>query len=135
MPATNHEHYTPSADPETALLQHELSEAHKTIRALTRQLAKEQQRLLETSRAHKKTVVNLAEAGREQVSLAQDRDTWKARAERSGLPFTIGGLTLELTPEEAQAIHKALARLYQADADGNAERLRAWDAALEPLEQ
>lgn len=111
-------------------MQHELSEAYQTIRALQRQLAKEQQRHSEVVRAHKKTVANLAEAGRERGLLEEDRAQWRARAEHAPLPFKIGGLTLDLTPEEISAIRKALARLHH----GDAERMRAWDAALDPLE-
>ncbi|HNP71364.1 MAG TPA: hypothetical protein PKK15_09655 [Kouleothrix sp.] len=134
MPETHHEPYTPSPDPEVALLQRELSEAYKTIGALTRQLGKEQQRHAEIVRAHKKTIENLAEAGREHAALEQDLELWRSRAENAAVPFKIGGLTLDLTPDEARAIRKAMARLHHPDAGGDAERMKAWNAALDPLE-
>jgi hypothetical protein len=123
-----------TTDAEAAWLQQELSEAHKTIRSLLRQLSKEQQRHAETSRAYNMTVANLAEAGRENTLLARERDKWKARAEGTVTPLTIGGLTIDLTPAEVSAIRKAMARLHHPDAGGDAERMKAWNAALDPLE-
>src|SRR5215211_6981373 len=93
-------------DPDVAWLQRELSEAHKTIRTLLRQLSKQQERHAETARAYNKTVANLAEAGRESTLLEHDRDMWRARAEHATVPFKIGGLTLELSPDEISAIRK-----------------------------
>lgn len=137
MPDTYHETYTPSPDPETALLQHELSEAHKTIRALMRQLNKEQQRHAETVRAQKKTIANMEEAGRERISLRNERAMWQARAEAEqvAMPFKIGGLTIDMTADEVEAIRKALARLYQPDTESNTERLKTWNAALDGLDE
>jgi hypothetical protein len=117
-----------------AWLQKELEEAHKTIRTLLRQLSKEQQRHAETARAYTMTVANLVEAGRENTLLTHERDMWKARAEGALTPFKIGGLTLELTPAEVSAIRKAMARLHHPDTGGDAERMKAWNAALDPLE-
>lgn len=130
MAERSNNHYTASDDPEIARLQHELSEAYQTIRALQRQLNKEQQRHNEVVRAHKKTVANLAEAGRERGELEHERDQWRTRAEFAPVPFKIGGLTLDLTTEEIDAIRKAITRLHH----GDAERIRAWDSALDPLE-
>lgn len=121
-------------DPDVAWLQHELSEAHKTIRTLLRQLSKEQQRHAETVRAYDKTVANLVEAGRENTALERERNMWRARAEDSAMPFKIGGLTLDLTPAEVSAIRKAMARLHHPDAGGDLERMKAWNSALDPLE-
>lgn len=121
-------------DPDVAWLQRELSEAHKTIRTLLRQLNKEQQRHAETVRAHDKTVANLVEAGRENTALERDRDMWRSRAEGATMPFKIGGLTLELTPAEVSAIRKAMARLHHPDTGGDVERMKAWNAALDPLD-
>lgn len=138
MPPIPHETYTPSPDPETALLQRELSEAYKTIKALTRQLSKEQQRHAETIRAQKKTQENLTEAGHERTVLEQECAVWKARAEADPgpVPFTIGGLTIDMTADEVLAIRKALARLYHpGESGGDAARFAAWNAALDPLEQ
>jgi hypothetical protein len=123
---------SPEAD--TAWLQNELQEAHKTIRSLLRQLSKEQQRQAETARAYSMTVANLVEAGRENTLLLRERDMWKARAEGALTPFHIGGLTIDLTPAEVSAIRKAMARLHHPDTGGDAERMKAWNAALDPLE-
>ena len=124
----------PPADPDIALLQRELSEAHKTIRTLMRQLSKQQERHAETVRAYDKTVANLKEAGRESTQLEQERDMWRGRAENSTTPFKIGGLTLELSPDEVSAIRKAMARLHHPDHGGDLERMKAWNSALDPLE-
>ena len=121
-------------DPDVAWLQQELSEAHKTIRTLLRQLDKEQRRHAETVRAYDKTVANLVEAGRENTALERERNMWRSRAEGGAMPFKIGGLTLELTPAEVSAIRKAMARLHHPDAGGDLERMKAWNAALDPLE-
>lgn len=137
MADTPHDPFLPSSNPEVALLQHELSEAYKTIKALSRQLDKEEHRHAETVRAHKKTLDNLAEAGRERSALEHDRALWQARAEAEDvvMPFTIGGLTIDMTTAEVQAIRKAMERLYPSGANsGDAARLQAWNSALDPLE-
>jgi hypothetical protein len=133
------QHVSP-ADSDLALLQHELEEAHKTIRTLLRQMRKDQARYDEIARAYKKTVENLTEIARqntilehERGVLEHDRDMWKARAEQVAAP-AIGGLALEPTPAEIGAIRKAMARLHHPDAGGNAERMKLWNAALDPLE-
>lgn len=120
---------------EFAWLQNELHEAHKTIRNLLRQISKEQARHAETTRAYNMTVANLVEATRENTALARERDMWKARAENVATPFTIGGGTIELTPAEVSAIRKAMARLHHPDAGGDVERMKLWNAALDPLER
>ena len=125
---------TPSTEGDSTWLQKELDEAHKTIRTLLRQLSKEQQRHAETARAYTLTVANLVEAGRENTLLSRERDMWRARAEGALTPFKIGGLTIELTPAEVSAIRKAIARLHHPDTGGDAERMKAWNAALDPLE-
>jgi hypothetical protein len=122
------------SESDTPWLQNELNEAHKTIRSLLRQLSKEQQRHSETARAYNMTVANLVEAGRENSALSRERDMWKARAEGALTPLKIGGITLELTPAEVSAIRKAMARLHHPDTGGDAERMKAWNAALDPLE-
>jgi len=116
-------------------LQNELAEAHKTIRTLLRQVSKEQARHAETARAYNLTVANLVEATRENNALARERDMLKARAEGIRTPLTIGQGTLELTPAEVSAIRKAMARLHHPDAGGDVERMKAWNAALDPLER
>jgi hypothetical protein len=44
-------------------------------------------------------------------------------------------LTIDLTPAEVGAIRKAMARLHHPDTGGDAERMKAWNAALDPLER
>jgi len=118
-----------------AWLQNELNEALKTIRILRRQLNKELQRQAETERAQNMTISNLADAGREQVELRRERDMWRRRAAGNLTPFHIGGLTIDLTPAEIGAIRKAMARLHHPDTGGDAERMKAWNAALDPLDR
>jgi septal ring factor EnvC (AmiA/AmiB activator) len=120
-------------DADVAWLQKELDEAHKTVRTLLRQLGKEQQRHAETSRAYNKTVANLMEISRQNTMLERELDMCKARAEGT-TPVQIGGLTLELTADEVSAIRKAMARLHHPDVGGDPERMKAWNAALDPLE-
>ena len=116
-------------------LQNELNEALKTIRTVRRQLNKELQRQAETERAQNLTISNLADAGREQVVLRRERDMWRKRAEGGLTPFHVGDLTIDLTPAEVGAIRKAMARLHHPDTGGDAERMKAWNAALDPLER
>lgn len=116
-------------------LQHELAEAHATIRRLLRQISKEQSRYDEIARAYNKTVANLMEITRENAMLEHDRDMWKARADGATAPISLGGLTLDLTSAEVSAIRKAMARLHHPDAGGDSERMKAWNAALDPLEE
>ena len=117
-----------------AWLQHELAEAHATIRRLLRQISKEQSRCDEIARAYNKTVANLMEITRENALLEHERDMWKARADGAAAPISLGGLTLDLTPAEVSAIRKAMARLHHPDAGGDVERMKAWNAALDPLD-
>jgi chromosome segregation ATPase len=123
------------AEHDTSLAQRELDEAHKTIRTLLRQIDKEQARHAEISRAFNKTVANLMEITRENAQLERERDMWRARAEGTSLPFSVGGTTLELTPAEVSAIRKAMARLHHPDTGGDIERMKAWNAALDPLDR
>jgi hypothetical protein len=129
---SRHTTLLPDSDP--SLIQHELEEAHKTIRQLLRQINKEQARYDEIARAYNKTVANLTEVTRENAVLEHERNMWRARAEHTSPQYAIGGLTLDLTPDEVGAIRKAMARLHHPDAGGNAERMKAWNAALDPLE-
>jgi len=123
----------PSED-DPAVLQHELEDAHKTIRSLLRQIDKAQARHDEMARAYNKTVANLMEITRENMLLEHERNGWQARAEGKGPHFEIGAGIGDLTPAEVSAIRKAMARLHHPDAGGDAERMKAWNAALDPLE-
>lgn len=125
---------TTESEREFAQLQQELAEAHKTIRSLLRQISKEQARYSEIVRAYNMTVGNLVELTHENAVLERDRDLWKRRAEGAAMPFRLGGVVLELTPAEVGAIRKAMARLHHPDMGGDAERMKFWNAALDPLE-
>ena len=126
--------YSTPSEQDAAWLQKELEEAHKTVRSLLRQLSKEQARHAETSRAYNLTVTTLMEITRENNMLERERDMWKARAEGTLTPLKIGGLMLELTAAEVSAIRKAMARIHHPDRGGDPERMKAWNAALDPLE-
>lgn len=117
-----------------AWVQQELAEAHKTIRTLLRQLDKERARCTECQRAYDLTVSNLMEIARENTLLERERDDWRRRAE-GAVPVQIGGLNLDLTADEVSAIRKAMARLHHPDTGGDLERMKAWNAALDPLER
>ena len=131
-----HDRFIRSAqtDGDPDLLQHELEEAHKTIRNLLRQMDKAQARYDEIARAYNKTVANLTEITRENALLEHERNTWRMRAEGKPASFKLGVGELELTPAEVSAIRKAMARLHHPDTGGDAERMKAWNAALDPLE-
>jgi hypothetical protein len=132
-----HDRFTRSAqtsEGDPVLLQYELEEAHKTIRSLLRQIDKAQARCDEVARAYNKTVANLVDITRENVVLEHERDMWQARAEGKMPACHLGIGALELTPAEVSAIRKAMARLHHPDAGGDAERMKIWNAALDPLE-
>jgi hypothetical protein len=123
------------AEGDVSWLQNELLEAHKTIRSLLRQLSKEQARYAEAMRAYNLTVENLMEITRENTMLTRDRDMWKARAEKGSRPINLKGISLDLTASEVRAIRKAMARLHHPDVGGDSERMKAWNAVLDPLEE
>ena len=120
---------------DVAWLQNELQEAHSTIRSLLLQLSKEQGRYAEAMRAYNLTVENLMEITRENTMLTRDRDLWKARAEKGGHPINLKGIPLNLTANEVRAIRKAMARLHHPDVGGDSERMKVWNAVLDPLEE
>jgi hypothetical protein len=114
--------------------QRELGEAHKTIRSLLRQLSKEQARYAETVRAYNLTVANLVEITRENTALTRERDMWRSRAERGERNLSFGNASFSLTTEEVGAIRKAMAKLHHPDVGGDPERMKQWNALLDPLE-
>ncbi|HEU5102748.1 MAG TPA: hypothetical protein VFU22_27190 [Roseiflexaceae bacterium] len=124
----------PVFEGDAGMLQHELEEAHKTIRGLLRQIDKAQSRYDEIARAYNKTVANLMEITRENALLEHERDMWQARAEGIVPPLNVGSGLPELTAAEVSAIRKAMARLHHPDTGGDAERMKAWNAALDPLD-
>lgn len=131
-------HYQHPAERECELLQRELAEAHTLNRGLLRQLKKAQQAAGEAQRAHAKMVETLTETMRENALLTAERDSWKARALKldanaETLEINMHGLVSQISEEEINAIRKAIARLHHPDAGGNAERMKAWNAALDRI--
>lgn len=127
--------YGPSAESDSVWLRDQVAEAHKTIRTLLRQLSKEQARHTETTRAYNLTVANLREAARENAQTVRELNEWKARAERTPYGASLGDLPLRLSADEVHAIRKAMARLHHPDLGGDPERMKHWNAILDPLER
>lgn len=123
-----------NAEDNTVWLQQQLAESHKTIRTLLRQISKEQARHTEATRAYNLTVANLKEATRESAVVARERDEWRSRAEYAPYAESLADLPLTLTVNEVRAIRKAMARLHDLDLGGNPERMKQWNAVLDPLE-
>ncbi len=117
----------PSSD-----IQRELDEARLTIRRLTRELAKERARHAETSEAYHKTVSNMIEIARENTLLEHEVSRLRRHAREAANP-TLTLLGLDLTPEEAAAIRRAMARLHHPDVGGDERRMKAWNAALDRI--
>jgi hypothetical protein len=126
------------------LLRRELAEAQAASRGLRRQLEKALQSANEAQRAHAKMVATLTETMRENTSLANERDVWRAKAQRlesglgaepgaPGAPIDISGLAGQISEDEANAIRKAMARLHHPDVGGDPERMKAWNAALDRI--
>jgi hypothetical protein len=126
------------------LLRRELAEAQALSRGLRRQLEKALQSANEAQRAHAKMVATLTETMRENTSLANERDVWRAKAQRleagvgaepgtPGAPIDVSGLAGQISEDEANAIRKAMARLHHPDVGGDPERMKAWNAALDRI--
>lgn len=124
------------------LLRRELAEAQTLNRGLRRQLDKALQSVTEAQRAHAKMVATLTETMRENTTLANERDVWRAKAQRlefgtgergPSQEIDISGLAGQLTEDEVNAIRKAIARLHHPDVGGDPERMKAWNAALDRM--
>jgi chromosome segregation ATPase len=126
------------------LLRRELAEAQTLGRGLRRQLEKALQSATEAQRAHAKMVATLTETMRENTTLANERDVWRARAQRlesglgsepgaSGPVIDVAALAGQISEDEINAIRKAMARLHHPDVGGDPERMKAWNAALDRL--
>lgn len=126
------------------LLRRELAELQVLSRDLRRQLAKALQSANEAQRAHAKMVATLTETMRENTILVNDRDVWRAKAQRleSGLAPEPGGqgrvidisaLAGQISEDEVNAIRKAMARLHHPDVGGDPERMKSWNAALDRI--
>ena len=119
-----------------AELQRQLDEARLELRRLARELRKEQLRHAETSEAYSKTVNNMVEISRENALLSHELERLKRATPRprrgSSAPVHLHGI--DLTPGEARAIRKAIARLHHPDVGGDEQRLKIWNAMLDQLE-
>lgn len=126
------------------LLRRELAEMQALGRDLRRQLGKALQSANEAQRAHAKMVATLTETMRENTILVNDRDVWRAKAQRleSGLAPEPGGqgrvidisaLAGQISEDEVNAIRKAMARLHHPDVGGDPERMKSWNAALDRI--
>jgi hypothetical protein len=120
----------------TSELQRQLDEARLELRRLSRELRKEQMRHAETSEAYSKTVRNMVEISRENALLSHELDRLKRAYPRprrgASIPVQLHGI--DLTPGEARAIRKAIARLHHPDVGGDEQRLKIWNALLDQLE-
>lgn len=126
------------------LLRSELAEAQALCRGLRRQLAKALQSANEAQRAHAKMVATLTETMRENTSLSNERDGWRAKAQRleaglgpepraEGPAIDISALAGQINEDEVNAIRKAMARLHHPDVGGDPDRMKAWNAALDRI--
>ena len=129
---------------EGELLRRELAEIQALSRGLRRELEKALQSANEAQRAHAKMVSTLTETMRENTILANERDLWRAKAQRleSGLAPEPGGqgrvidisaLASQISEDEVNAIRKAMARLHHPDVGGDPERMKSWNAALDRI--
>ncbi|NJP04890.1 MAG: hypothetical protein HC837_04280 [Chloroflexaceae bacterium] len=122
------------------ILYSELEAANALNRKLMRQLKQAQAAAAEASRAHAKMVATLTETMRENTALTTERDLWKARAMRQpSLSETYLHISHllgidDVTEEEVRVIRKAIARLHHPDTGGDAERMKAWNVALDRLD-
>lgn len=114
-------------------LQRQIVEAQTTIRRLNRELAKEQARHAETTEAYTKTVRNMVEIARENAILSHELERLR-RASRPVQAISLSQLDLDITPNEAKAIRKAMARLHHPDVGGNELRMKVWNALLDRLD-
>ncbi|HEY0736383.1 MAG TPA: hypothetical protein VGD69_15825 [Herpetosiphonaceae bacterium] len=114
-------------------LQRQIVEAQTTIRRLNRELAKEQARHAETTEAYTKTVRNMVEIARENAILTHELERLR-RSPRPAQAVSLSQLDLDITPNEAKAIRKAMARLHHPDVGGNEQRMKVWNALLDRLD-
>ncbi|HEY1012908.1 MAG TPA: hypothetical protein VGE07_09425 [Herpetosiphonaceae bacterium] len=125
----------PFADRDRAWLERELQAARIAARETQRRLQKLEHQLAETTRAYNKTVENMMEIVRENMALAGECERWRNQSHRA--EFHDDGSLIPLqqvTPDEARAIRKAMARLHHPDLGGNPERMKSWNAVLDRLE-
>lgn len=114
-------------------LQRQIADAQTTIRRLNRELAKEQARYAETTEAYTKTVRNMVEIARENAILTHELERLR-RSSRPAQAVSLSQLDLDITPNEAKAIRKAMARLHHPDVGGDEQRMKVWNALLDRLD-
>lgn len=110
-------------------VQQQLEEAQAMIRRLNRELSKEQTRHAETTQAYNKTVSNMVLVARENAMLTHELERLKRHTR--AMPDADVRLPLAITPDEAKAIRKAMARLHHPDVGGDELRMKQWNAVLD----
>lgn len=122
-------------EPENAeLLRREIDDAHRTIRALMRRLADEQEQQVKTKHAYEQMKANIMEMNREFATVERERDMWRQRAEQQGVLEWHEAMP-NLTPDEISAIRRAMARLHHPDQGGDSERMKEWNKVLDRLDK
>ncbi|MFN5060215.1 MAG: hypothetical protein ACK5GU_09885 [Chloroflexota bacterium] len=118
----------------TDLLRREIDDAHRTIRALMRRLADEQEQQVKTKHAYEQMKSNIMEMNREFATVERERDLWRQRAEQTGGLEWLDALP-QLTADEVSAIRRAMARLHHPDQGGDSERMKEWNKVLDRLDK
>lgn len=118
-----------ASDEET--LRQDLEEARQTIRRLTHQIRAEQGRCEDAARSYNQVVAKLVTVSRENAVVEHERDMWRQRTEQRSTAAPRG---FDITPDEARAIRKAMARLHHPDQGGDPDRMKEWNAILDQLE-
>jgi hypothetical protein len=118
----------------TDLLRREIDDAHRTIRALMRRLADEQEQQAKTKHAYEQMKSNIMEMNREFATVERERDLWRQRAEQTGGLEWLDALP-QLTADEVSAIRRAMARLHHPDQGGDSERMKEWNKVLDRLDK
>ena len=132
--SNNNQHQWHQSNSDThELLHRELDEAHRTIRALMRRLAEEQEQQRKTHHAYEQMKQNIIEINREQAMVERERNMWRMRAEQQGM-ISSDNLPM-LTGDEINAIRRAMARLHHPDRGGDIDRMKLWNKLLDTLEK
>ncbi|KAB8142489.1 hypothetical protein F8S13_13070 [Chloroflexia bacterium SDU3-3] len=118
-----------ASDEET--LRQDLEAAQQTIRRLAHQIRAEQGRCEDVARSYNQVVAKLVTISRENAAVEHERDMWRQRTEQRSAAAPRG---FDITPDEARAIRKAMARLHHPDQGGDPDRMKEWNAILDQLE-
>lgn len=116
-------------------LQRQLDEAQAELRRVSRELRKEQVRHAETAEAYTKTVTNMMSISRENALLSHELDRLRRVTPRPTRARSVDFHGIDLTPGEARAIRKAMARLHHPDVGGDEQRMKVWNAILDELDE